>query len=224
MDKLLEWINRRFAQPLSPLFFFLGALLILLGVSTGLSIPNMSPLVIEPAFRWIALSIGCIFVVMSIFLYDRDPKDHNQPSFNEKVKQLKGKLSENGFTPDLIIGIARMGLPVAALLSKEFKESIIPVISIWPDDQFNNDLNNIKTNLNAGNIKRILIVDDICRSGRTLNDAKVYVEKSIGKMNSEIKTAAISFYKDDYRKIAPNFYVDRPESDIRDNYGDIDPR
>ncbi len=236
MDKFYEWLSQKFVHPLSPLFFLLGAILILLGLSTDLNIPQLSKLAVEYEFRWPSIFIGITFMIISIFLYYKPPQgmilqntksnDHNdQLSFLELIKKLKTILNESGFTPDLIIGIARGGLPVSALLSKEFKDSIIPVVSLWPDNRFDNYFNDFRhsaARLGVDNIKNILIVDDICRSGRTLNEAKTYVKNSINNTNCDVRTAALSFYKDDHRTIAPEFYVERPEVKIRDLSGTID--
>jgi hypoxanthine phosphoribosyltransferase len=132
----------------------------------------------------------------------------------------------------VIIGISRGGLYVAALLSEAFgldkKKPIIPVISLWPHPKFDNSFNKININKAFSSKKnsavKIIIADDICRSGKTLDDAKTYVEKSIDVSNCEIKTAAISFYERQYSQpIAPTFFVDRPRKEITDSLGHKEP-
>ncbi len=43
--KFTEWITNKFEHPLSLLLFLLGALLMLLGLTTGVTIPGGIPLV-----------------------------------------------------------------------------------------------------------------------------------------------------------------------------------
>jgi hypoxanthine phosphoribosyltransferase len=69
---------------------------------------------------------------------------------------------------------------------------------------------------------KILIVDDICRSGRTLAEARTFVEDSIDHGDFAIKTAAISFYRSYSRATEPSFFVDRPQESVRDASGDVE--
>jgi hypoxanthine phosphoribosyltransferase len=148
-----------------------------------------------------------------------------------KVTELKAKILGADFLPDVIIGIARGGLLVAAMLSKEFEEQLrraIPVISLYPDRQnaqvpeFDNDLNHIEINPKSLNLRnnpaKVLIVDDAYDRGTTLTRAKKYVEKSIGTERFSIETAVLSVGD---RSIGqPNHFVDRSGKRI---WGDREP-
>jgi hypothetical protein len=115
----------------------------------------------------------------------------------------------------------------------------VPVISLVRLDEpsgFQNSFNSFEfaaKDLGTANPIKILIVDDICRSGRTLVEATGYIENLIrpqiaqpsrrvgSEPKFEIRTAAISFYRTTYRKvIEPNFFVDRPEESILDASGE----
>jgi hypoxanthine phosphoribosyltransferase len=155
---------------------------------------------------------------------------HDKPTLAGKVAQLADSVIGDGFVPDIIIGIPRGGLVVAAGLSKDMeRHRLIPVTSLWPHPQFDNHLNRVvfareDYGISGTEKIRILLVDDICRSGRTLNDARAYLEGRIDPSSCVIKTGTIAFYKGVYtRAISPNYFVDRPPAPIRDFGGDIEP-
>jgi hypoxanthine phosphoribosyltransferase len=169
-------------------------------------------------------------------------QDHNQRNFVEKVKELTKQLVEDRFLPDLIVAIHRGGLGTAGMLARQLgDEEIVPVISLnrlKESTGFNNPFNRLSFTLQdfgTTNPVKILIVDDICRSGRTLLEATTFVDGSIrsqrlalpGKPQREpdfvIKTAAISFYRSSGRATEPTFFVDRPVESIRDASGDVEP-
>ena len=68
MGKFIEWLTSKFQQPLSLLFFLLGALLILLGLTTGLEIPFLKRLTPEGDYRVITLALGCVFLGAAVIL------------------------------------------------------------------------------------------------------------------------------------------------------------
>jgi hypothetical protein len=116
-------------------------------------------------------------------------QDHNQPHLGLKVMKLKDKLVEDRFLPQLLIAIPRGGLVVAGILAKQLgDEEVVPVISLsrLRRPGFDNSFNHVKFNRqdfdsDASDPIKILIIDDICRSGRTLDDARAYVERSIDR-------------------------------------------
>ncbi len=73
MDKFIEWVTSKFQHPFSLLFFLLGAVLLLLGLTTGLNVPGLQQLVPDVNFRWIALVLGAILLLGSVLLYYRPP-------------------------------------------------------------------------------------------------------------------------------------------------------
>jgi hypoxanthine phosphoribosyltransferase len=154
------------------------------------------------------------------------PKN-DDTSLVAKVPQLKDKVLKADFRPDVIIGVARSGLVIAAHLSKEFgKADPIPVISLWPHPDVDNLLNRtiksyFKSEANRGKTMKVLIVDDICRSGGTLARARNYVEKSMDLRKFRIETAAIAFYDRLYSQpIPPTYSVYSPERPIADAQGE----
>jgi hypothetical protein len=168
-------------------------------------------------------------------------QDHNQPNLGRKVAELTNYLVESRFLPDLIVAIHRGGLGIAGMLARQLgNEKIVPVISLSRLDGrvgFDNPFNHLAFTLqDFGTIipVKILIVDDICRSGRTLLEAATYVNDSIRRdppavpgearegPDFVIKTAAISFYRSSGRAIEPNFFVDRPVESIRDASGEVE--
>ncbi len=95
MEKITEWLTSKFQHPLSPLFFVFGALLILLGVSTGFNIPALSQITSDPNFRWASLIIGCICCIIAILLYYRPPKSSQQSMSGSNVISLAEELTLN---------------------------------------------------------------------------------------------------------------------------------
>jgi len=179
--------------------------------------------------------IGTVFVIRRSV-----SRNHNQPNLAEKVTQLADRLVEDRFLPGLIVAIPRGGLVVAGILARQLgNKAIVPIISLVRFDEpngFKNPFNRFGFALQdfgIANPVKILIVDDICRSGRTLAAAMSFVEGLINNQLTqntggsgrrpkfEIKTAAISFYRTTYRQvIEPNFFIDRPAESILDASGE----
>jgi hypoxanthine phosphoribosyltransferase len=159
-----------------------------------------------------------------------DSQDHDKPSYTENAVELADILIANQFLPDVIIGIARGGLYLAALLSKKIKtDRLIPVVSLWPRNDYNNSFNHInftREDLAVGpdDTVKILIVDDICKKGITLLNAKRYVMNSIDMPGAEIKTAVMSYYERELElSDGPTFWVNKPKGPINDFGGDTEP-
>ena len=68
MKKIEEWLSGKFQQPLSPLFFLLGALLTIIGVTAGLKVPILGDLTVSQSFRWPALALGIVLIVFAILI------------------------------------------------------------------------------------------------------------------------------------------------------------
>jgi hypothetical protein len=81
MEKFWEWLTSKFEHPLSPMFFFLGALLSLLGVSNGLNLPVLNQVVSDANSRWVCLGLGVLCLVTSIFIYYLSPGKSNKKDF-----------------------------------------------------------------------------------------------------------------------------------------------
>ena len=63
------WLSTKFKNPLTPLFFILGSLLILMGISTGIQVPILQQLSATPDYRGISLGLGIAFVAAAVLFY-----------------------------------------------------------------------------------------------------------------------------------------------------------
>lgn len=102
-------------------------------------------------------------------------------TFENKVRTLAEKISDR---PDLIIGITRGGLVPARLLSSYLnvkKMHCLSVVKVGDDRQM---VTEITEDLNG---KKILLVEDMLETGRSLIVAKNYLEAKGG----EVKTACL---------------------------------
>jgi hypoxanthine phosphoribosyltransferase len=99
-------------------------------------------------------------------------------------------------------------------------------LSAYPG--FNNAFNHIAFDRDtferkAGRIQ-ILIVDDVCREGKTLYDAKSYVESSIKFTDVEITTAALTAYNTQSEPLyRPRFVVENTDEPVERFGGDLEP-
>jgi len=73
MEKFGEWVISKFKHPLSLMFFILGTLLVLLGVSNGLNLPVLDQLASDPNFRWACLALGVLCFIPSVFIFYHPP-------------------------------------------------------------------------------------------------------------------------------------------------------
>jgi hypothetical protein len=87
MEKFTELMTSKFKHPLSPMFFFLGVLLVLLGVSNGLSLPILNQLASDANFRWACLALGILCLIASIFIFYHPPKE-----FEESTRKPSGAI------------------------------------------------------------------------------------------------------------------------------------
>jgi hypothetical protein len=70
MANLIEWMTNKFEeQPFPILFFFLGTLLLLLGVTTGLQVPVLKQLTPDLNYRWASIVLGCTFLLLATRIY-----------------------------------------------------------------------------------------------------------------------------------------------------------
>lgn len=89
--------------------------------------------------------------------------------------QMKGDLQEiirqmtkEGFTPDIVVGIARGGLVPATMLSHYLGKPLMVINYSLRDNKVSqvSEIADLANALNHG--KSVLVVDDICDSGETL--------------------------------------------------------
>jgi predicted nucleotide-binding protein/hypoxanthine phosphoribosyltransferase len=156
-------------------------------------------------------------------------KEH---SLRRNVVQLAQILDEGGFIPDLIVGVARGGLPAAGVLAQELGDEDdppIPTVSILPDDEFRNDFNSYAvTRASFPGISErkinILVVDNVRQSGRTLQAARTYLAGRLGEHDFEIRTAAMTQYNGEFaRRTAPADFVVRYSNRPVEVLGQLEP-
>jgi hypoxanthine phosphoribosyltransferase len=129
--------------------------------------------------------------------------------------QLKRSPHDQGFMPDLIIGVSRGGIIVADLLSR-FLGGRIPTQCLWADRHTKyqgttiaspkNGVNDIfKHLIKANHFRNILLVDDISRRGVTINESKKFVQRISSRLT--VKTLLLVIHKDSTFK--PDFYGEK---------------
>ena len=154
------------------------------------------------------------------------------PEIGSKVEFLSRALTAKGFMPNLIVGLSRGGLVVAAGLSRELgREPRIPTISLWPHaSDYNNALNSFDlqkiyemqrhSGLDNSRPWNVLIVDDACKSGGSLDYARTYVRDKLVNVRCHIQTAALEIQRGIYNtRIEPDFFVSA-EFVSKDAWGD----
>lgn len=114
------------------------------------------------------------------------------------LKFLQDVIKKDKFVPDLVIGIDRGGAALGGILAKLFKCPFSHLASSpqWSlsssehsiDEGLKN--NNVLNEKWQGKINNILIVDDACRSGETL-DAAINFIKNNTQIQGQIKVATL---------------------------------
>ena len=123
----------------------------------------------------------------------------------DKICRQLAKKVKRKFKPDLILAVSRGGLIPGRLLSEHLNNKNITALRIAfyksPGSTFKKPkvLEELKT---AVRKKRILVVDDVTESGKTLILVKHYLEERGAK---EVKFATM-FHKMK-SKIKPDFYI-----------------
>jgi hypoxanthine phosphoribosyltransferase len=161
-----------------------------------------------------------LLLIYGVFFSRRNPRRTN-PDIGRNIEILRQKLQSARFGPDLIIGLSRGGLVVAARLSYELGLiPPVPTISLWPHHpDYSNALNSFNLpeiyrlqrenpNFDARRSWNILVIDDACKSGRSLRGAKDYVEAQLSGIPHQIRTAALEIERGGYTApIEPDFFV-----------------
>jgi hypoxanthine phosphoribosyltransferase len=178
--------------------------------------------------EWYLVVLGIIPLVVIIIGVFFGPRARRQLlpraslDIGPKVDFLRGRLASERFTPDLIIGLSRGGLVVAARLSYELGlNPPVPTISLWPHSaDYDNALNSFDLqkiwemqkkdglHFDGNRLWNILVIDDACKSGRSLDYAKRYVVQKLGEIRSRVRTAALEIERGTYTtQIEPDFYA-----------------
>ena len=114
-------------------------------------------------------------------------------SFTSDTKRL-GELIE--YTPDCIIGIARGGVIPAVLLSKQLKVKDMYVLKVRVEGNKRRIMAEVFTDITN---KKVLLVEDMLESGKTMIVLKEYLESK----GAEVKTACL--YIMPHTEIKPEF-------------------
>jgi uncharacterized protein len=115
-------------------------------------------------------------------------------AFEKEVKDLSTKIN---YHPDIIIGITRGGIIPARLLSSYLKVKDMHCISVRKIGE-ERVVTEIYDNLKS---KKVLLVEDMLETGRSLIIAKKYLEYK----GAKVKTACL--YVMPISKITPDFFL-----------------
>jgi len=110
-----------------------------------------------------------------------------------EVKELAGKIE---YLPDVIVGIVRGGLVPARLLSSELRVKDMYALTVKKVGGERKVTSDIIEDISG---KRILLVEDMLETGKSLIAAKEYLEKK----GAEVKTACL--YTMPISEIRPDF-------------------
>ena len=132
-------------------------------------------------------------------------------SWNEIVdwtRKLARKIIDSGYQPDVIIGIARGGVTPARLLCDYLGVMDLLTIKVehWVETAGHLEDAVVKypftVNLEK---KKVLLVDDICDTGRSIIVSKEYIEKY--NKPEQLRVATMQYIKP-VAKFVPDYYVD----------------
>ena len=117
----------------------------------------------------------------------------NWDELRADVKALAGRIE---YVPDIIVGIVRGGLVPARLLSSELGVKDMYALTVKKVEEERKVANDILENING---KKVLLVEDMLETGKSLIVAKEYLEKK----GAEVKTACL--YTMPMSEIKPDF-------------------
>jgi len=123
-------------------------------------------------------------------------------------KKLARKIVDSGYQPDVIIGIARGGVTPARLLCDYLGVMDLLTIKVehWVETAGHLEDAIVKypftVNLEK---KKVLLVDDICDTGRSIIVSKEYIERN--SKPEQLRVATMQYIKP-VAKFVPDYYVD----------------
>jgi hypoxanthine phosphoribosyltransferase len=123
-------------------------------------------------------------------------------------KKLARKIVDSGYQPDVIIGIARGGVTPARLLCDYLGVMDLLTIKVehWVETAGHLEDAIVKypftVNLEK---KKVLLVDDICDTGRSIIVSKEYIERN--NKPEQLKVATMQYIKP-VAKFVPDYYID----------------
>ncbi|MGB9726039.1 MAG: phosphoribosyltransferase [Fervidicoccaceae archaeon] len=123
-------------------------------------------------------------------------------------KDLAEKIKTDGYTPDVVVAIARGGVVTARLLCDYL--GIIDMLSIkvehWIETAAHVENATVKYPFEADlSRKRVLLVDDICDTGKSIEVARDYIIRTSKPL--EIRTATMQ-YISPVSKYRPDYFAE----------------
>lgn len=119
----------------------------------------------------------------------------NWKTFESEINNLAGKINYN---PDIIVGIVRGGMIPARLLSRNLKVKDMYCLAIRKIDNERKIVTDILDDLDG---KKVLLVEDMIETGKSLIVAEKYLEFK----GANVKTACLYIMPDS--EINPDFYL-----------------
>lgn len=157
------------------------------------------------------LAFACPFFYWMAKVADRKCKGNDMtiithPTYDElhlAANYLVSQIEEAGIKPDVIIGLVRGGTLPATIISHALN---IPMIAIHysAKDGAGDNKNHSNQLPNLSQYKTLLIVDDICDTGKTLND--IYKYYSVDAQPKHVLYSAVWYYKDIENGYVPDFF------------------
>jgi hypoxanthine phosphoribosyltransferase len=155
----------------------------------------------------------------------------------ERTLTELGDFHRNGnFNPDLIVGISNGGLIFADIISRQSYSNAVPFLTLWAhrphhEDYFNHPIGEILTKDLLENLGRsmgkeheppykILLIDDIIGSTRTIRQAIKFIKDSLGNVEVQI-TCFVLFSKaskEQLEEIEEFFPNNHPEQFVRSRF------
>lgn len=118
--------------------------------------------------------------------------EYTHPSFTlikRGCEEIRGKIQTDDVVPDVILGLSRGGLIPAVILSHLFDDVPLEVASFSSSKGSGDKRKNKLKTPNLPKKSTILVVDEICDSGHTLNDLHQHLVGS----DYTVYTAAVYF-------------------------------
>lgn len=135
---------------------------------------------------------------------------------------LAQQLAHENFVPDLIACVAPGGNMIGEWLSRRFlgdKTEAVPLFSIWMTTSRDDEGRSYGTPAalsvvspqQPDSFRRVLVINDISRSGYTLEAARKFVE---GEFRSSDVRTAVLLWRRGAAGAQPDFWVDEPTQDV----------
>ncbi len=124
------------------------------------------------------------------------------------TRELAKRIRDSGFQPDVIVGIARGGVTPARLLCDYLGVMDLLTIKVehWVETAGHLEDAVVKYPLSADlSGKRVLLVDDICDTGRSIIVSREHIEKH--NRPRELRVATMQ-YIEPVAQTQPDYYVD----------------